>query len=95
MNEAQAQALAQKVIEDIAFRFEESAKKYGAHENVYEALGALLLEVDEVKEAIQQREAWKVREEMLDVANVCLRWAVKHDTEKALEKKKRQNREHS
>lgn len=52
---------------------ERADKKHGPMGGNVKCLGALTLEYDEVKEAMQQREDHRVYSELIDVATVCLR----------------------
>ena len=77
------------IMDDIAYRAENGAKKYGPMDSNQLCLGALTLEVAEVHEAIQERKDWKVREELLDVATVCVRRAAEIDAKHNRTKQKR------
>lgn len=64
----------EKTFRELEYLYEKAEKKYGSILNDYDGLGALQLEFDEVKAAIQERKPWKVRAELLDVMNVAQRW---------------------
>lgn len=52
-----------------------AAAKFGDYTSTHEALGVLLEEFDELKDAIRDNDAAAIREESLDVASVALRLA--------------------
>jgi len=67
--------LTQLTIDALNRRIAKSEEKYGPLRSQAEAIGALKLEVWEVMEAMHERQDKWVYEEMLDVANVAIRWA--------------------
>ena len=69
--------LTQLTIDALNRRIAKSEEKYGPIRSQAEAIGALKLEVWEVMEAMHERQDEWVYEEMLDVANVAVRWAQK------------------
>lgn len=62
-----------KIIDDLENAYEVSGRKHGPLNGDMACLGALTEEYHEVIDAIRRGEAWKVRAELLDVANVCIR----------------------
>ena len=68
-----------KTIDALNQRYVRAHKKYGPLRSQAEAIGALKLELWEVMEAMHDRDDNKVYEEMLDVANVAIRWAQRLD----------------
>ena len=80
--------LTPRTISDLNSRIQRSSEKYGEVKNQAECLGALRLEVHEVEHEMWARDDAKLYEELLDVANVCIRYAqvlrAKIDAEKVL-----------
>lgn len=76
--------LTQLTIDGLNRRMAKSEEKYGPIRSQAEAIGALKLEVWEVMEAMHERQDEWVYGEMLDVANVAIRWAqrIKETSEK-------------
>jgi NTP pyrophosphatase (non-canonical NTP hydrolase) len=64
-----------ETIAAINTRMQHSVAKYGPLEDQCRALGALVLEVHEAVEAMHARANDRVYEELLDVANVAIRFA--------------------
>lgn len=69
------------MIEHLTALRSKALEKYGLIANNYEGMGALQLEFDEVKAAMQERKPRKIRLELLDVMNVCTRWIDAIDAE--------------
>ena len=61
------------IVDDLGNAYEVSGRKHGPLNSDMACLGALTEEYHEVIDAIRRGEAWKVRAELIDVANVCIR----------------------
>lgn len=62
-----------RIIADLNDRFDITTRKHGPLDSDMAALGVLTEEYHEVIDAIRRGEAWKVRAELLDLANGCIR----------------------
>lgn len=65
--------LSKKVIDDLEYLHAKTVDKHGPHGCNMTCLGALTEEYHEVVEAVRTNENWRIRKELLDVANVCIR----------------------
>lgn len=68
-----------QVLAELNYLLRKASRKYGPLEDNFRLLGALSLEYSEVAGAIQRREDWHVRAELLDLANVCIRRVLEMD----------------
>lgn len=64
-----------RTIDEINARMKVGIERYGPLEDYHRALGALVIEMHEVVEAMHQRDMNAVYSELLDVANVAIRFA--------------------
>lgn len=68
-----------QVLAELNYLLRKARRKYGPLEDNFRLLGAMRLEYKEVERAIQAREDWHVRAELLDLANVCIRRVLEMD----------------
>jgi NTP pyrophosphatase (non-canonical NTP hydrolase) len=76
-------ALTPRIIDDLNFLINRAHTKHGALDNSMAVLGALTEEYYEVIEAIRRNESWRVRQELMDTANVALRGVLAIDAAEA------------
>lgn len=65
----------QRTIDEINARMRVGIERYGPLEDYHRALGALVIEMHEVVSAMHHRDMDGVYSELLDVANVAIRFA--------------------
>ena len=69
----------QRTIDNINERMATGIARYGKLGNYHRALGALVIEMHEVVEAMHSRDPTAMYGELLDVANVAIRFAQELD----------------